>query len=90
MGLQACGQLTAEVLGYLMEPYRGTDIDSGGTCDLRDTEGRGIKEVAVRVFGLALPPRPPEPQDLGPPWCAYTEAVEDAFMTLVRRFGWDE
>ena len=90
MGLQACGQLTAEVLGDIMEPYRGTDIDSGGTCDLLDKEGRGVEEVVILTLGMDLAPRPVEPRDMGPQWEAYDAAVQEAFSTLVKRFGWDE
>lgn len=49
----------------LFEPYRGSDIDSGGSRGLRTKDGKTMEEVVCEAWGIALPPRPPDDDDGG-------------------------
>lgn len=44
------GNLTAEALDKIMEPYKGTDCDSGGSRDLKTFDGFGVKEVICKIM----------------------------------------
>lgn len=44
------GILTVEVLEKIMEPYKGTDCDSGGSCNLRTNDGLDVKEVICKIM----------------------------------------
>lgn len=44
------GTLTAEVLDKIMEPYKGTDCDSGGSHDHMTKDGLGVKEVICKIM----------------------------------------
>lgn len=42
--------LTPELLDALMEPYKGTDCDSGGSMDLKSKDGLGVEEIICKVM----------------------------------------
>lgn len=44
------GSLTAKLLDQLMEPYKGTDCDSGGSEDLKSEDGLGVEEIICKVM----------------------------------------
>lgn len=44
------GTLTPEVLDKIMEPYKGTNCDSGGSRDIKTIDGLGVKEVICKVM----------------------------------------
>lgn len=44
------GRLTPELLDALMEPYKGTDCDSGGSAGLRADDGLGMEEIICKVM----------------------------------------
>lgn len=58
IGAYNLGVLDKKLLAVLMEPYRGTDIDEGGCCDLKSKDGLGVEEVVLKVCGKKLPPKP--------------------------------
>lgn len=62
VGLYDKGLLTVEVLDAVAEPYRGSDIDSGGSQELEAADGKQLEDI---VFSLLLPDYavPPEWQD---------------------------
>jgi len=43
--------LRGEQLAPFLEPYRNTDIDSGGRCDLEAFDGKDIEDVIMSEFG---------------------------------------
>lgn len=58
IGAYDLGKLDKELLLVLVEPYRGTDIDHGGSCGLKAKDGLDVSEVIVTVMGGTLPKRP--------------------------------
>jgi hypothetical protein len=50
MSLYNKGLLTKEVLDTVMEPYKGTDCDSGGSQNIQAFDGKGVKEVICFVM----------------------------------------
>lgn len=36
----------------MMEPYKGTDCDSGGSHNLRSKDGLGVEEIIAKVMEL--------------------------------------
>ncbi|MCU6746330.1 hypothetical protein OCV51_01430 [Faecalicatena acetigenes] len=44
------GILTPNLLEKLMEPYKHTDCDSGGSRDLKANDGLGVEEIICKVM----------------------------------------
>lgn len=44
------GALTAETLNKIMEPYKGTDCDSGGSQNLRANDGLDVREIICKII----------------------------------------
>lgn len=44
------GKLTPEQLDKIMEPYKGTDCDSGGSNNLKSTDGLGVEEIICKIM----------------------------------------
>lgn len=44
------GALTKEILDAIMEPYKNTDCDSGGSMDLKARDGLGVEEIICKVM----------------------------------------
>lgn len=95
VGAYDLGKLDKELLAVLMEPYRGTDIDSGGSEDLESKDGKGVEQIVVETFGLSMPEKPAFPQpktwDESPEneaWEAYLEAVGEKFNEVTEHYGW--
>ena len=80
--------LRGEQLAPFLEPYRGSDIDPGGRCDLKTTDGKDIDEVILEAFGtseqLTLYKRmqADEDEDL------YDDVYEAISNITFGRFGW--
>lgn len=51
IGAYDLGKLDKPLLSVLMEPYRGSDIDSGGSQDLTSKDGLSVEEVVIKVWG---------------------------------------
>lgn len=50
IGSYDLGVLDEPLLRVLMEPYRDSDIDSGGSRDLESKDGLECMEIVVKVF----------------------------------------
>lgn len=57
------GILDKKLLSVLMEPYRDTDIDSGGSRDLVSTDGKCVRQIVVETWGLVWPVLPDNPTE---------------------------
>ena len=44
------GALTPKLLDKIMEPYKGTDCDSGGSQDLKSEDGLGVEEIICKIM----------------------------------------
>lgn len=44
------GLLTKELLDTLMEPYKNTDCDSGGSQNLKARDGLGVEEIICKTM----------------------------------------
>ncbi len=77
------GKLDKEMLSLLMELYRGTDIDSGGSQDLVANDGKMLEQIVIETFGLTMPEKPNEE-------CLddYYDEVYDLMQSITDRFGW--
>lgn len=91
------GALDAKLCAVLCEPYRDSDIDSGGRRGLRTKDGREIEQVVIEAMGGTMPTKPTvkEPtkwsatSEASEAWNAYHEAVYEAFHAITyNTFGW--
>lgn len=81
------GKLDEPMVEALLEPYRGSDIDSGGSRDLRTKDGKSMKEVICEAWGIQLPPRPAADTDDDDAFDDWYEAVEVAWRPIAEYFG---
>ena len=87
--------LTRKLLGLLMEPYRGADIDHGGMVGTLSRSEKDVEEIFIRTFGGVMPPRPKLPNDCKK-WTpgqeelndAYHEAKAGLFCSITNKYGW--
>ena len=89
IGAYDLGKLDKELLSVLMEPYRDTDIDSGGSCDLKAKDGKGVEQIVIETWGLDMPARPDGDYEDNPDaWGTYQDEVYDLFCKVRNHFGW--
>lgn len=53
MGAYKLGRLDKKLLAVLLEPYRGTDIDSGGSRDLKAKDGLEVPDIVIKIMDPA-------------------------------------
>jgi len=89
------GVLDKDLLSDLMEPYRDSDIDSGGKLGTLSKDGLEVEEIVLKVFGVKLPAKPKLSKDYKTWTPEQSEAHEDyhdkcygAFCKITKRFGW--
>lgn len=84
--------LRGEQLAPFLEPYRGSDIDSGGRCDLKTIDGKDIDEVLLEAFGtpeqLAVYKRAEAEEDDDLRENLNDEVLEAISAITDDRFGW--
>lgn len=83
VGAYDLGKLDKDLLSVLMEPYRDTDIDSGGSRDLQSKDGKGVMQIVVETWGLELPPPQVDEDDDD-----YFDALYAKFSEVTKHFGW--
>ena len=90
VALYDLGKLDRDVLDAVMEPYRGTDIDSGGSQDLRAKDGKSFEEIVIKVWGLKVPRKPGKKYDPAKDdaWQDYNDEVYSQFRTVCHEYGW--
>lgn len=85
VSLYDTGTLTAEILNTVMEPYKGTDCDSGGSCELKSTEGLGVEEIICKIMKPAeyedVIKNPKYYEDEEPSWSS-NERAYDLFRSI--------
>lgn len=87
VGAYDLGKLDKELLAVLMEPYRGTDIDSGGSSDLESKDGKDVEQIVIEVMGGAAPAKPADDLD-DAAMDDYFDAKDEAFQKIAEAFGW--
>ncbi len=89
VGAYDLGQLNKALLEVLMAPYRDTDIDSGGSRDLKSKDGKGVEQIVIETWGMEMPTNHPGEYDDDPDaWDAYNDAVYYKFRAVTENFGW--
>lgn len=89
VGAYDLGKLDKEMLTVLMEPYRGSDIDSGGSCSLESKDGKGVEQIVIETWGQDMPKAPHGKYEDDPDaWDDYNDAVYDKFREISKQFGW--
>ncbi len=95
VGAYNLGVLNKKLLAVLMEPFRDTDIDSGGSHNLLSKDKKGVEQIVIETFGGKMPAKPKLPKDYKT-WTPeqsdandeYYEAVGKAFDKISNKFGW--
>lgn len=83
------GKLDKDLLGVLMEPFRGTDIDSGGSQGLESKDGKGVKQIVIETWGLEMPKSPSASEDQNVDvWDDYLESIYKKMKIVTDHFGW--
>ena len=89
IGAYDLGKLDKALLTVLMEPYRDTDIDSGGSRDLKTRDGKCVEQVVIETWGLEMPKAPLDTYDEAPDaWDDYYEALSEQMWVVTDHFGW--
>jgi hypothetical protein len=103
VGAYDLGKLDKDLLGVLLEPYRDTDIDSGGRTGLQSGDGKDIEQIVIETFGLAMPDKPSvqapdyhkafntwtdDERAADDVWNDYDEAVGTLFNQVTENYGW--
>lgn len=89
VGAYDLGKLDKEMLTVLMEPYRDSDIDSGGSAGLESADGKLVEQIVIETWGLEMPAAPPGGYDDDPEaWDTYHETVYDLFSGITKHFNW--
>jgi hypothetical protein len=87
VGAYDLGRLDKDLLTVLMEPYRGSDIDSGGARDLKSADGKRVQQIVIETWGGTMPAKPSDDADEDA-WDDYHDAVYEAFRRVTDAFGW--
>lgn len=61
VGAYNLGKLDEDLLDVRMEPYRGTDIDSGGKTGLLSKDGKEAEQIVIETLGMEMPVPPTRP-----------------------------
>lgn len=89
VGAYDLGKLDKDLLTVLMEPYRDSDIDSGGGQGLEAKDGKGVEQIVVETWGLEMPKTPPQAYADDPDaWETYDETVYEQMSVVTKHFGW--
>lgn len=89
IGAYDLGKLDKDLLTVLMEPYRGTDIDSGGSQGLKTKDGKDVMRVVIETWGLEYPP-PFVGEKGSDEWDDYQWSIGDLFDEVAEGvFGWE-
>lgn len=96
VGAYDLGKLDKALLGVLMEPYRGSDIDSGGEVGLSAKDGLGIREIVIKTWGAEPPAKPDgfdkrwqDRSEIERAACDdYWDTLGEMFSEITREFGW--
>lgn len=89
------GVLDKALLSDLMEPYRDSDIDSGGKRGTLSKDGLEVEQIVLKVFGVEVPQRPKLPKDYKDWTEEQREANDDyrdkaygEFCKITKQFDW--
>lgn len=89
VGAYDLGKLDKALLKVLMEPYRDSDIDSGGSNELLSKDGKGVEQIVIETWGLKMPPKPAGDYDDDPDeHDVYNDDVYELFRKVTDHFGW--
>lgn len=87
IGAYNLGKLDKALLTVLMEPYGNSDIDSGGSNELKSKDGKTVEQIVVETWGLE-PPTQPSDEDDEEAWEAYHDDLYDKMRIVTDHFGW--
>jgi hypothetical protein len=88
IGAYDLGKLDKDLLTVLMKPYRNSDIDSGGSTNLKAGDGKDVEQIVIEIWGLEMPQPPAGEYEDNPEWEAHYEAIWDQFNIVTGHFGW--
>lgn len=83
--LYDAGLLNKDVLNALVEPFRNSDIDHGGSQDLKAKDGKSADEIICFImepekYKEAVENFVPDPKDP-----EFNEKLYDLYMTITRQ-----
>lgn len=94
VGAYDLGKLDKKLLAVLMEPYRDSDIDSGGSRDLKSKDGMEVREIVLKIMRSKCPKRPDVPKKQSK-WTIQDEMAVEAYhdklyyaFNEITKFGW--
>jgi hypothetical protein len=91
VGAYRLGRLDKSLLEILLEPYRDSDIDSGGKEGLTGKDGLEVEEIIVKIMGGKLPVKPKPAKsydDWTPDHDQYANQLGAAFKRATKKFNW--
>lgn len=87
VGAYDLGKLDKPLLTVLMEPYRDSDIDSGGSNDLESKDGKDVRQIVIEVMGGTVYDKPADEND-EEAMDSWEELIDDQFGRITAEFGW--
>lgn len=87
IGAYDLGRLDKALLTVLMEPHRGSDIDSGGCRNLKSKDGKGVEQIVIETWGLEMPQKPEDSGDFDVD-DHYQNAIFEQMYAVTKHFGW--
>lgn len=91
IGAYDLGKLDKDLLTVLMKPYRGSDIDRGGSKNLQTRDGKSVEQVVVETWGLEMPAAPALPyKQARDEWDEYCDTLNEQMRIVTDHFGWHD
>lgn len=93
IGAYDLGKLDKALLEVIMRPYADSDIDSGGSMDLKSKDGKSLEQIVVETSGYVYPKAPAESDfdHLDDFQEAFDEWLDTSYMLfrdIQKSYGW--
>ena len=89
------GKIDRWLMSTIMNAWRNSDIDSGGSMGLLTCDGKNVEQVVIEVMGETFPKRPNVPEDYAERTKKQDEMhdrwldrVDKKFRKITGKFGW--
>ena len=94
IGAYDLGKLDKDLLGVILRPYSGSDIDSGGCMNLHTRDGKGVQQVVIETYGMKYPKEPERKQfdkidEFNDALDDWSDEVYCLFRKVTQAYGWD-
>lgn len=87
IGVYNLGKLDKPLLEALIEPYQNSDIDRGGSQNLKANDGKRFEQILIETWGFTMPVMPvEEDDDDDTAWDEYYEQIHELMDEILEIF----